>query len=239
MPGTNMTTNNLINTRDLDIEAPMMRAKRLKSLRGLACLSRDQMCDHGNINQHTLIGWENARFGGLTVSGAQKIIARVAEENVYCTLEWLLAGKDPGPSITQKPITAKLTQGNDGTAVKEECNEDTIISEEALYFMQKNSEAIYIIVSDNGMSPHYQPGDYIAGKRKFHDDIKNTIGLDCIVQTIDNQLYFRRVLSGSAPNKFSITCLNLNSNNDKTVLQDIELKFSAPILWHRRRELKK
>ncbi len=38
------------------INSPQMRGMRLKRIRNLANLSREQMCEDGEINRHTLVG---------------------------------------------------------------------------------------------------------------------------------------------------------------------------------------
>src|SRR5437868_3849341 len=81
------------------LSSPEAKSKRLKRIRNLANLTREQVCEEGNINIHTLIGWENGRFGGLTRAGAKRLLKRVAREGVQCTVEWLLNEIGRGPTI--------------------------------------------------------------------------------------------------------------------------------------------
>ena len=65
-----------------EFSTPEARADRLKRVRNLANLSRKEICESGDININTYKGWELARFGGLPVDGAEKIINRVARSHL-------------------------------------------------------------------------------------------------------------------------------------------------------------
>src|SRR5579862_8575903 len=84
--------------QDNSQSSPIAKAERLKRIRNLANLSREDFCD-GDINLTTLISWEIGRFGGLSRKGASSVIARVAKEGVFVTPEWLLYEVGAGPEV--------------------------------------------------------------------------------------------------------------------------------------------
>src|SRR3990167_2532353 len=176
-----MTVEKLIKNNQLSHshDSIEMRAKRLKRIRNLANLSREELCAGTDINQYTLVGWENGRFGGLSYKGAEKVIARVKKENVHCTVEWLMEGTGAEPSVN--PIASMP---------KEELlnlNEDITFSYELEFFKAKNPHAIDLIVDDEGMLPQYHIGDMVAGKKRAGKEIEFTIGADCIIETTDGE----------------------------------------------------
>lgn len=210
-------------------DSPEMRAKRLKRVRNLANLTREQMCGDKEINRNTLIGWENARFGGLTMSGAKKILAKVLHEGVHCTLEWLMNGTGPEPSVNPIP----LVQENNSV----ELNEDLIITYELAFFKAKNSHAADLIVDDEGMLPQYHEGDYVAGKKKTGAAIQHTLGYDCIVQTETGEILLRNVREGKAPGTYTLVCNNPAVRKRNSVVPDVKLIYAAPVIWHRKKDI--
>jgi transcriptional regulator with XRE-family HTH domain len=76
------------------------KGMRLKRVRNLANLSREQLCSGSDVNIHTLIGWECGRFGGLTLVGTQRIIKRLEQEGVFCSAEWLLNENGAAPIVS-------------------------------------------------------------------------------------------------------------------------------------------
>ena len=85
--------------QDNSLTSPTAKAERLKRVRNLANLSREDFCADGEVNITTLISWEVGRFGGLSRKGATSVIARVAKEGVFVTPEWLLHEVGAGPDV--------------------------------------------------------------------------------------------------------------------------------------------
>jgi transcriptional regulator with XRE-family HTH domain len=214
-----------INTSD----SPDMRAWRLKRVRNLANLSREQMCKDGEIKRNTLIGWENARFGGLTSSGAAKVIEKITQEGVHCTLEWLMYGIGSEPSVNPIPFNPE------GSHL--ESNEDIQIAYELAFFKSKNLHAVYLLIDGEEMYPQYRKADWVAGKRKTGKDIQLTIGLDCIVQTEKGEILLRNIREGDEPDTFTLVCSNPLITNKRSVIANVKLVFAAPVIWHRRKDI--
>ncbi len=220
-----LTKNNQLENQQDSIE---MRAKRLKRIRNLANLSREEFCSDADINQYTLVGWENGRFGGLSYKGAEKVIARVKKEGVYCTVEWLMEGSGPEPSVNPIPSMPKEEMLN--------LSEDMIMTYELEFFKAKNPYAATLIVDDVGMWPQYTSGDIVAGRKRIGKEIGLTIGSDCIVETIDGEKLLRNVRAGKNKKNYTLICSNPSITTKPSVISDVELVYAAPVIWHRKKD---
>lgn len=212
--------------------SPESRAERVRRLRNMANLTRLSMCQTSDIKFDTLIGWEVARHGGLTEKGAIKVLNRVKAEGVSCSLEWLLHEIGAGPVVT-----TNFNEIRDGFTKKTliSTNEAHQITKELLFFRDNNENSIELCVTEDGMAPVYNPGDYVAGVKWFQDKLPSLIGLDCIVQPLEGELVLRRILAGDEENQFNLVCTNINTRTRQIMLMNQSLIFAAPILWHRKR----
>ncbi|MCB1828516.1 MAG: helix-turn-helix transcriptional regulator, partial [Coxiellaceae bacterium] len=176
------------------------RGRRLKLLRSMTGLSRKLLEQQYHISASTIQSWEDAKAGGLTEKGAKRVIQVFHKEGIQCTLNWLLhgLGQRPQPSSRVFEEGEMSASGEAGVAPVGEPNEDRAIVNELLAFRQNNPKnPVEYIVADNGMGPFYAVGDYIAGKRRFAPHVESALGLDCIVETKENEILFRRVRPGS------------------------------------------
>jgi transcriptional regulator with XRE-family HTH domain len=219
-----LTKNSVLDVADT---SPEMRALRLKRVRNLANLSRDQMCDDGEIKRNTLIGWECARFGGLTSHGAIKVLARITRERVHCTLEWLLDGIGPEPSVNPLMQSDQLSEVSD----------EDVIGSELAFFMVRNLNAVHVIVKDEEMLPSFHVTDYVAGTKRMGKDIQHIIGRDCIVQLEDGRVLLRNVREGSYPDTYTLICTNPSITTKNSVIPNVRLVYAAPVIWHRRKNI--
>src|SRR3990167_1783271 len=227
-----MTVEKLIKNNQLthSNDAIEMRAKRLKRIRNLANLSREELCIGTDINQYTLVGWENGRFGGLSHKGAEKVIARIKKESVHCSVEWLMEGTGSGPSVNPIPAMPKEELLN--------LSEEIIMAYELEFFKAKNPNAVDLIVDDEGMLPQYHIGDIVAGKKRTCREIEFTVGSDCIVETSYGEKLFRNVRAGKHKNQqsYTLVCTNSTMTAKPSVISDVELIYAAPVIWHRKKD---
>lgn len=213
-----------------DRSTPEARAARVKRLRNLANLSRKEMCDGEELNVNTLKGWEIARYGGLPVDGAHKVIKRVAKEGVFCTAEWLLyeEGSPPKVNISQ----SDLPENNMSV-----CSEDEVIEKEIKLFHSSYSNSISYQLPDDGMEPLYAKGDFVAGRKRAGKKLSELHGLNCIVQRANGEVLFRKLCKGKTANGFNLVCINSNTLAELPIIFDAELIWAAPVIWHRKKDL--
>ena len=209
---------------------PEARAARVKRLRNLANLSRKEMCEDNDLNVSTLKGWEIARYGGLPLDGAHKIIKRVAREGVLCTVEWLLYEDGQPPRVNVGQTSEPSIQ--DGKKQPEEVN----IDEELTLFQHHYPAAIHYQISDDSMSPFYEENDVVAGIKKTGKQIDDLVGSNCIVQLATGQLLCRRLRKGKTQHSYHLACLNVETSVEAPNITDVELLSAARVIWHRKNE---
>lgn len=114
--------------------------------------------------------------------------------------------------------------------------DSTAFIQELRYARQLHPDWVDLILTDDGMAPHYQRGDVVAGRRYHGEVILMAIGQDCIVQTAQNVLLFRRLMKGSQPGRYHLVCTNITTASVAPILYDQPLLSAAPVLWHRGRD---
>lgn len=220
--------------------------KRLKQARLLAGLSRRALEERFNISANTIQAWEIAR-NPLSLKGAVKLASIFKDVGLYCTSDWLLTGEGVSPRLYNELSTsdASLTAEDISFYLAEE----EAMGKEISCFQKVNYDAIVVNIIDDAMEPKYSIGDYVGGKRRYKEKIITAIGLDCIIQTVQNDLFLRRLVTATYINTMSdayAISRNLNSQatltaiNPKTtvsypVLYNQLVLWVAPVIWHRKK----
>lgn len=208
------------------------RGRRLKSLRKMADLSRKYLTTKYRISSSTLQSWEEGKAGGLTVKGAQKILLALRQEGVYCTAEWLLQGTGQSPHVSDKVYLGKDLSLE---TTPSSPNDHDVIIKELNTFRQLNRDVLDMVIIDDGMSPFYQKGDRVAGKRYFGDAAKEAvIDRDCIVETKSGEILCRRVRKGQKDDLFHLQCIYPETTVPTPFLYDVPILSAAPVIWHRK-----
>lgn len=200
--------------------SPEARAKRLRRVRTLANLSRHQMCND-DININTYIGWEVARFGGLSKTGAKKVINRVAQERVVCTFDWLMKGQGAPPYlIYERPVTGE--------------SEDNLIKNELALFETQYDNVVWVQVQDDGLSPIVEEGDYVAGVQLSDSEAidKQLIDQVCIVEIKADQYVVRKLKPGTQKERFNLACTNLDTTVTEPIRQNVKIRSAAQVIRH-------
>ncbi len=218
----------------IDVKSrPQARGRRLKSLRKMADLSRKAMTVKHEISASTIQAWEEGKSGGLTTKGAQRVIAALKDEGVFCTLEWLLHGEGQSPYVTQKAfLGARETPSEFLNTVT--LSDADIIAKELNVFRTLNDDVLDMLVYDDGMCPHYQPGDTVGGKRFQDENINDLIGRDCIIEIKTGEVLCRRLRKGKKPDHYDLQCAYLETTVSEPFRYDVEILSAAPIIWHRK-----
>lgn len=208
------------------------RAERIKRLRRNLRYSRQKFSDKYKklgITASALQSWEDIRWNGLTEKGAHLLAQAFQEEGLQVTVQWLLfgIGEDPLGNIAF-PLDMPLLH----TLIKP--SEKNNIAKELRLFHQHITEGIDTVITDDGLAPWLAPGDYVAGKRYFDNDIEKAIGSPCIVQTLAGETLVRMLTSGSDLELYTLACSNPVSTNTQRIIEDIRLFSAAPILWIRK-----
>ena len=213
------------------MSSPAARGKRLKIVRLMAGLTRKQIWKKYDISASTIQSWEAAKAGGLTERGVSRMMPVLQQEGIFCSVDWLLYGIGNGP----QPINI-CAQVKENVWTMPALPEDKVITEELLTFRKCNADdnVVDFIISDDGMGPHFSVGDYVGGKRRTGVDIADIIGKDCIIETISNEIFLRRLKAGSRTGVYTLICTNPDTTVDTPTLYDQNLLGAAPVIWHRR-----
>lgn len=202
-------------------------------------LSRNDFYLRYGVPRGTLQNWESARFGGLTEKGAKAIIRAFHAEGIYCELAWLLFGSGNAPKFTNNSNTQRNTVFKEHIVANDALfeAETNLITKEVLLFRTHHQHSIDIIVTDDAMQPYWQPGDYIAGVKRYKHDIQNTINAFCILQTQKYGTLLRKVLPGDEEGLYHLMMTNTETTVAKPFIYNVPLISSAPVIWTRRLDI--
>jgi len=202
-----------------NLSSPEARSKRIKFIREhLLSLTRIEFCRGSNISAPSLKGWELAWGGGLSEHGAEKIVKRAKELNIYCTESWLMHGI--GRSATQATKDLDIQDGDESHIAKE------------LLLFRELQNSIDTVIKDDGMIPFLYPGNYVGGI--IIKNIDNAIGKECIIVADDDQIYIRILRHGEGPARYNLCCINEHAAMARKEIKNTGIKFVAPIIWIRK-----
>ncbi|PHQ78808.1 MAG: hypothetical protein COB66_08130 [Coxiella sp. (in: Bacteria)] len=212
--------------------SPASQATRLKRLRTLANLSRKEVSDQYGIKLKTYINWEQKIFKKCLPKNAVLIAKAMCDDHaISFTREWLLFGIGSEPTMSEQ-FDEKQNAILKNSIFLENKEEERIIKE-LLSFRKYYKDTLELKVEDDGMSPKYQPGEYIAGIRYHKSKIESLIGLDCIVQISDGQMLLRNIKEKTENDRYTLICTNVYASIKEVVLYNVELINAAPVVWHR------
>ncbi|MFU8797704.1 MAG: hypothetical protein ACNA7Y_03285 [Gammaproteobacteria bacterium] len=200
------------------------RAGRVRKLRNALRLSRGYFAKY-DIPSQTLQGWEDPRWGNLTEKGAKKLAHAFEQEGLHVTVDWLMygAGLDP--------LATRIAES--GAIYHIPLTQQAIIAQELRIFQQNNSDMMDTIIQDEAMLPCLAPGDHVAGKRFFDQDMQQALGFSCIVQTQTGMMLVRKVEQGSAPDVYTL----VGTNPETPIETNVALFSVAPIMWIRKPDI--
>lgn len=196
------------------------RGERLRKIRNLANLTRKDLCNNEELKLNTYKGWELARFGGLPIDGAERVISRVAQEHVVCSAQWLLYGKGQEPYIVPQ------------ISVGANPNEQELILKELHLFQGLYAHAIYTAVADDTLLPHYSCGDYVAGIKLYDQHIVAALNQLCIVELDDGRILVRYVEAADEKEHYQLVASNIHNNLNHPQPLIARLHFAAPVVRH-------
>ena len=215
--------------------SPIARGKRLKNLRKMTGASRRLFAEKHEISPNTLQNWEDGKAGGLTEKGAKRVILALREEGIQVSKKWLLEGEGLKPYISDAIYTNSEININENDIILPPTPEEIAIIAEIQALHTLYTDSIEYFIKDDAMCPHYEMGDWVAGVKRLNKDIVSVCGKVCIVGTLNGDIYLRYLRQGNIPEHYHLLCTNLNTTVKEPVLNNVELEFAAPIIWHRRK----
>lgn len=215
-----------ISSNAMKIENFKKAAARIRSARSLMALSRKDFCEKHDFSTSTIQAWEKGR-NVSSIKMLKRFCEALRGEGVLCTPEWLLNGD--GTPAKLMSLSTPFSASNSGSLENLSLEEKIAQSEvDSFCKIQKKNgrEAIACKVNDDGMTPEFQRGDWVAGL--VADNQKSLIGKTCIVEVSDKQYSVRRLmLDGNRP-----VLVPKNTEEPLTSLDKIER--AAAVIWHRK-----
>lgn len=173
-----------------------MRAERLIRVRRMANLSRKETCENSDININTLKGWELARHGGLTKTGAVKIVQRLKQSGVLCHPQWLLDGTGSPPIIQYEQSPGQQLHCDVDLTFNERKDEEIAkMRLELALFEQHSQPVLYRFIMNEDLAPYYQKHDLVAGK--ITSQLDTCLGKYCLVQVDSQNILVGKLLSAT------------------------------------------
>ncbi|MGB6976007.1 MAG: hypothetical protein WBE18_00905 [Gammaproteobacteria bacterium] len=198
--------------------------RRIKLARNMLGLSRKGFEDKFHISSHTLQAWEIDK-NPLTPKGAKKLAIAFTQTGLFCSDKWLLTGAGNFPILIPN-----------GSEKPKAFTEELRILHEIEAFETINPSPAVIAITDDGMEPIYNLGDYVAGNKKYEDEISCIVGEPCIVETVQGETLVRKLLFGKKMSFYNLACIN-NYSRQQPLIINVKLFYAAQIVWHRTREI--
>jgi transcriptional regulator with XRE-family HTH domain len=207
------------------------RGERLRYMRDkILRYSRKEFAKKYKIPPGTMQNWESARNGGLSESGAKKLLEIFAVEGIHCPLEWLMYGIGTDPFAATRSL--HVVNETPGSYV---IPQEMAIAQELQLFHQHTRNAVDTIIADDSMAPIFVSGDLVAGQRYFGKDITKALNLPCIVHTETGEIYVRIIKATDHKDLFNLVCSNTLAT--QPILKNIKIFSVAPVLWLRRKTI--
>lgn len=102
--------------------------------------------------------------------------------------------------------------------------------EDPLILDLSDADPIAIRVRGHSMAPVYRDGDYLICSRRRGTNIDEAVNQDCIVLTMDDRCFIKRLAKGAARRTYSLRSYNPAYPD----LEDERLQWAAPVIWIKR-----
>ena len=211
---------------------PVAQGERLRYFRNLANLTRPALLE--KYPGFTLDRWKMWELGGiqhgLPEMAVPHIMAIAENEKIVLNADWLVYGVGQGPYRTydNTPLPTKPVKLTASAEMAQ-------ITRELEVFKQGYAHTIVLQIEDDGMMPHYQPGDYVAGVLLPLDATAQALHQTCIIETEPARVrLLRRVRQQHDDQTYQVFCVNEHTQVNFPYMNSIALTKIAPVIWHRR-----
>ena len=183
---------------------------RLRFIRSLSGLTRDDIAAKYSIPEITLRRWETGRIP-LSKKGLLRCLAAYKQEGIIATEVWLMSGQGGKPFL-EVDCGAHQDQGP------------------ALdYFHKSLNNCVVFKINDNSMMPKYSINELVVAD-VFIGDLAKLHNSDCIIMLEDETILLRKLIY-SDENNISFICTN-PAGTTRAALHNAKAKYIAPVIWH-------
>ena len=225
---------------DVDLSSRASRGQRVETLRKMTRLSRQEFARVHGLPYGSLQNWEDPKYGGLTKTGAPRVIAAFLKEGIVCNESWLLDGEGPTPYVSASVLLDRMQLKSAGFVRPGSVHnkESLNMEDEVSLFQHHYKDTLNMVVFDEGLLPTFSVGDHVAGLRFEGEAIAQFVGMTCIVQQQGSDECLLRQLERSTserPGTYNLVCTYEKAMVDQKVIEDAELASVAPVAWVRKR----
>ncbi|MBK2124461.1 helix-turn-helix domain-containing protein [Fangia hongkongensis] len=199
--------------------------ERVKQIRMMCGLSREDFSLKVGISKHTIQSWEQNKTS-LSSKGAEKLVSGVETFGVICSEQWLLFSLGAPPRYIHD---SKSIESFPEKLVKVS---DTLYEEISVFEKMKDS---YIsIISDDSMFPYYNIGDYVGGLKV---SINKSIIRDYnFIIKLDNKTVVRKI--AIRDDDIVLYPVNPMSTAEEPYMVNPNINLTYAIIWHRKLAMK-
>jgi transcriptional regulator with XRE-family HTH domain len=197
-------------------------ANRIRYLRNLTGLTRDEVAEYSHITKSALEKWENGT-ANISARNVTRLINMAADQSIACTAEWLLHGEGHPPK-TVVPSSLSEHQASVGNTI------ETALRDLNLFKMTY-PQGLTLMITDDAMADYYVSGDFVGGLSVDLDKLKQYLNYACIVQTADGKTRLRRI--GCEDGSWFLYGTNTRHNGWPYLEKDVKIAKVAPVFWHR------
>jgi len=216
---------------------PISCGRRIKSARLLAGFSRRQFEDFSGISSSTIQSWEIGR-NPLSEKMAKILMEYFGKAGLICSVEWLLHAVGSPPKTVEELNYLSQKQDDSNNSIEIiNWSDEFSIQKDVENFYRSNKDAIVILINDDGMEPYYSRGDYVGGKKINLEYLDKLYGVNCIIQTDNEDIFVRQIRPAEQKQQVNIFCINPNTTVSDPVKMNVPPKFLAPVIWHRKPDI--
>lgn len=208
----------------IDNQESLSTGKRIRLARMLTNLTRKDMFNKYDVNPSTLRAWE-AGINLLTDYNAEKLYKAFRAEGLSLGKDWILNGsnKESEDSLYSNKVS-ELRNILD-------IEENLKIFEEISFFKRNYLNAITTEVTNDGLHPLYETGDYVGGINVTSDNlVKSLVGKFCIITSTNEEIYIRKIFRKELDGSYLIGGTNPLTNIDEPQNFSCYIKSAAQII---------
>ncbi|MDR1375638.1 MAG: helix-turn-helix domain-containing protein [Holosporaceae bacterium] len=210
-----------------------LKGRRLRMVRALTGLSRQELYEKIGIATSTMDTWESGRVE-LTEKSAERICLALQKVGIYCACEWLLTGAGIPPRAMDdvekfvffsNGLSAsgeKFVTGRIGNKIPPFINND--VRRELSFFLSLHENSLFHLVEEDSHGFRYRRGDCIAGTE---NNIQTLAGKIIIAQLASEKTILCKLIK-----TFEDGSEVLRGRNNHP--EKISIVKAARIIWHRR-----
>lgn len=196
-------------------------ADRIRYLRSLTGLKREEVELRHHITKSSLEKWENSR-ANISAKNIARLINMALDYSIECTPEWLINGDGPAP----KTITLSSFGGHKNSVG----NTIEMILRDLNYFKTTYPQGLTLMISDDSMADHYTNGDFVGGLPVELSKLNEYLDCACIVQTADGKMRLRRI---GYDDSWFLYGTNTRHKGTPYLERNVIIVNAAPVFWHR------